>query len=169
MGKSKLTKEIEAWVLLLATKGNNSELICQEVSVSKFMNGGKHKFVDVMRYNRYKNEFTCYEIKVTKEDLNSKNGHNFVGDKNYYVVPSSLKKEAKEKVKGTDIGVMTYNGNGSFGFPVHPTKRHNTRKTKYFMLLTLSKAINREKEKLVKENEKLKRELEEINEQMYKA
>ena len=149
MSKSTLTKEIEKWLLNLVKYGNNAEVACQEVSVSKYMNGSRHKFVDVLRYNRYTNEFTCYEIKVTKADLNSKSGHNFLGDKNYYVVPQELKEDAKEKVKGTDIGVMTYNGPFECGgFPVRPTKRQLTRKDKYFLLLAITKGINREKRKL---------------------
>lgn len=154
MAKSSLTKEIEEWVLGLGKQN----LICQEVSVSKYMQGNRHKFVDIMEYNRYKNEFTCYEIKVSKEDLYSKNGHNFVGDRNYYVVPANLKKVAKQKVKNTDIGVMVYNNNEKIEIPVEAKKKFNTRKTKYFLLLTLSKAIKRE-------NEKLKQQLEETKKQ----
>lgn len=35
-------------------------------------------------------DFYCYEIKSSKEDFKSKNGHNFVGDLNYYVIPENL-------------------------------------------------------------------------------
>lgn len=33
-----------------------------------------------------KGDFYCYEIKSSIEDFHSKNGHNFIGDFNYYVM-----------------------------------------------------------------------------------
>ena len=49
----------------------------------------------------------CYEIKVTKADFKSKNGHNFVGNLNYYVVPYSLYPEIKQHIPN-GIGVILY-------------------------------------------------------------
>ena len=43
-----------------------------------------------------KGDFYCYEVKSSVEDFHSKNGHNFFGDFNYYVMP----KEVYNKVKG---------------------------------------------------------------------
>lgn len=34
-----------------------------------------------------KGDFYCYEVKSSVEDFHSKNGHNFLGDFNYYVMP----------------------------------------------------------------------------------
>lgn len=140
MGKTEMTQEIEQALLTLP---NSSELVCQEVSVSNFMNGSLHKFVDVMRYNRHTNEYTCYEIKVTKTDLKSPHGHNFVGDKNYYVVPEKLKYHAREKVEGTDIGVIVYK-NGKFIHNLRSRTRDLPRKAKYALLTSLAKALKRE-------------------------
>ncbi len=55
---------------------------------------------------------TCFEIKITKSDFKSQNGHNFVGNFNYYVVPKKLYKEIKDLVP-KDIGVILYYGNYS--------------------------------------------------------
>lgn len=55
---------------------------------------------------------TCFEMKITKADFKSKNGHNFVGNKNYYVVPKELYPEIKNLVP-EDIGVILYYGHGS--------------------------------------------------------
>ena len=33
-----------------------------------------------------KGDFYCFEVKSSVEDFNSKNGHNFIGDLNYYVM-----------------------------------------------------------------------------------
>lgn len=37
-----------------------------------------------------KGDFYCYEIKSSVEDFHSKNGHNFIGDYNYYVMPEEV-------------------------------------------------------------------------------
>lgn len=37
-----------------------------------------------------KGNFYCYEIKSSVEDFHSKNGHNFIGDFNYYVMPEEV-------------------------------------------------------------------------------
>lgn len=55
---------------------------------------------------------TCYEIKITKSDFKSKNGHNFVGNKNYYVIPKELYPQIIDLVE-KDVGVILYYGNGN--------------------------------------------------------
>lgn len=37
-----------------------------------------------------KGDFYCFEIKSSVEDFHSKNGHNFIGDFNYYVMPKNV-------------------------------------------------------------------------------
>ena len=37
-----------------------------------------------------KGDFYCYEIKSSVEDFHSPNGHNFLGDFNYYVMPEDV-------------------------------------------------------------------------------
>lgn len=54
---------------------------------------------------------TFFEIKIIKSDFKSKNGHNFVGNKNYYVVPKELFNEV-EKLIPEDIGVILFYKNG---------------------------------------------------------
>lgn len=50
---------------------------------------------------------TCYEVKISLSDFHSKNGHNFHGNENYYVVPAKLAPKIKELVP-EDIGIITY-------------------------------------------------------------
>lgn len=45
-----------------------------------------------------KGSFTCYEVKSCKADFKSKNGHNFIGDKNYYVMPYDTFMEIKNLI-----------------------------------------------------------------------
>lgn len=61
--------------------------------------------VDYMRFKPVNNtvsgiekgDFYCYEVKSSLEDYRSKNGHNFIGDYNYYVMPQ----EVYEQVENT--------------------------------------------------------------------
>ena len=56
--------------------------------------------VDFMRFKPINNtvsgiekgDFYCYEVKSSIEDFHSKNGHNFLGDFNYYVMPEEVYK-----------------------------------------------------------------------------
>jgi hypothetical protein len=41
---------------------------------------------------------TCYEIKVTKADFKSKNGHNFVGNLNFYVIPKEIYSDVADMI-----------------------------------------------------------------------
>ena len=50
---------------------------------------------------------TCYECKITLPDFKSKNGHNFHGNQNYYVVPSYLS-PLIENLVSEDIGIISY-------------------------------------------------------------
>lgn len=56
---------------------------------------------------------TAYEIKVTKSDFKSKNGHNFVGNCNYYVIPNELYAAVADLVP-EDIGIILYLHAGSY-------------------------------------------------------
>lgn len=62
--------------------------------------------VDYMRYKPKNNtisgiekgDFYCYEIKSSIEDFRSKNGHNFIGDFNYYVMPREIYYEVQKEI-----------------------------------------------------------------------
>lgn len=54
---------------------------------------------------------TCFEIKITIADFKSKNGHNFVGNMNYYVIPKEMYRSISEMLP-PDIGVILYYGHG---------------------------------------------------------
>ena len=45
-----------------------------------------------------KGDFYCYEIKSSVEDFHSKNGHNFIGDYNYYIMPHDVYTEVKGEI-----------------------------------------------------------------------
>lgn len=45
-----------------------------------------------------KGDFYCYEIKSSVDDFKSKNGHNFIGDFNYYVMPEEVYNAVQEEI-----------------------------------------------------------------------
>lgn len=71
------------------------------------------KRVDYMRFKPVNNsvsgiekgDFYCYEIKSSVEDFHSKNGHNFIGDMNYYVMPLEVYEQVKNAIPWA-VGVM---------------------------------------------------------------
>ena len=62
--------------------------------------------VDYMRFKPLNNtvsgiekgDFYCYEIKSSVDDFKSKNGHNFIGDYNYYVMPKEVYEEVSANI-----------------------------------------------------------------------
>lgn len=63
--------------------------------------------VDYMRYQPANNsvsgiekgDFYCYEVKSSVDDFLSKNGHNMIGDLNYYVMPEAVFTKVKDKIQ----------------------------------------------------------------------
>lgn len=45
-----------------------------------------------------KGDFYCYEVKSSVEDFHSKNGHNFLGDYNYYVMTEDVFERVKNEI-----------------------------------------------------------------------
>lgn len=79
-----------------------------------FDNGTSQKIrVDYMRFKPINNsvsgiekgDFYCYEIKSSLEDFHSKNGHNFIGDYNYYVMPEDVFNIVKKEIP-YNVGVF---------------------------------------------------------------
>lgn len=73
--------------------------------------------IDFMRFKPVNNtvsgiekgDFYCYEVKSSVEDFRSKNGHNFLGDYNYYVMPEEVFKKIRNEIP-YNIGVFVPNG-----------------------------------------------------------
>lgn len=56
----------------------------------------------------------CFEIKISRADFKSPNGHNFIGNLNYYVMPYELFKQVESEIP-EHIGVITYHPNDTGG------------------------------------------------------
>lgn len=52
-----------------------------------------------------KGDFCCFEIKSSVEDFRSKNGHNLIGDFNYYVMPAPVYDAVKDEIPWS-VGVL---------------------------------------------------------------
>lgn len=67
-------------------------------------------------HQRYSKELgiltTCFEVKISKSDFKSKNGHNFVGNLNYYAVPKDLVNKVVDLVP-EGIGLIAYYASGN--------------------------------------------------------
>ena len=106
--KTKKTKEIENYLFLFLQK--KGTFCCPEVKMG-MGNSGKSGIVDYLSLTT-KGIVTCYEIKVTKEDLvNSSHGHNFYGNYNFQVIPIGLYSKIKDFVPKY-VGVIGFDIEG---------------------------------------------------------
>lgn len=112
--------------------------------------------VDYMKFNPVNNtvsgiekgDFYCYEVKSSVEDFHSKNGHNFIGDFNYYV----MLEEVFEKVKNEipyGVGVLVPDGMNRSGEwydlkSVKKARRRSRKRPVSEMLLMMFRSANRE-------------------------
>ncbi|MGP1613020.1 MAG: hypothetical protein ACTTG8_07990 [Catonella sp.] len=106
--------------------------------------------VDYMRFEPLNNtisgiekgDFYCYEIKSSVEDFHSKNGHNLIGDYNYYVMPSEVYRKISAEIP---FGVGVYCPEGSSLVSVKRARRMNRKRSVSEMLLMMFRSANRDK------------------------
>lgn len=95
-----------------------------------------------------KGDFYCYEIKSSVEDFHSKNGHNFIGDLNYYVMQEEVFEAVKAKIP-YNVGVLIP---GTFGLQaVKKPHRKDRDRPVSEMLLMMWRSSRREVVKSRKE------------------
>lgn len=111
--------------------------------------------VDYMRFKPVNNsvsgiekgDFYCYEVKSSIEDFHSKNGHNFIGDYNYYVMPNAVYEKVKEEVPW-GVGVFVSSMKEYDGFlglkQVKNARRKNREKPVSEMLLMMFRSAARD-------------------------
>lgn len=110
--RSSITKELSKATEKYINPHNDPRIYwAKEVT---FDYGTLHQIrVDYMRFKPKNNtvsgiekgDFYCYEVKSCVADFNSKNGHNFIGDFNYYVMPHELYEQVKDKIP-YKVGVL---------------------------------------------------------------
>lgn len=114
--------------------------------------------VDFMRFKPVNNtisgiekgDFYCFEVKSSLEDFYSKNGHNFLGDYNYYVMPEDVYEKAKEKIP-FGIGVYVpagkhYKGEWYKLKSMKKARRKDRNKSSLEMLLMMFRSMARDED-----------------------
>ena len=92
-----------------------------------------------------KGDFYCYEIKSCVADFNSKNGHNFIGDFNYYVMPKELYEQVKQRIP-YNVGVLIPAKCGTLE-SIKKAKRTDRTRAVSEMLLMMFRSANRDRAK----------------------
>lgn len=96
-----------------------------------------------------KGDFYCYEVKSSVEDFHSKNGHNFLGDYNYYVMPEEVFEKVKNEIPhyvGVFVpGGMNYRGEWYDLKSVKKAKRKDRERPVSEMLLMMFRSAARER------------------------
>ena len=109
--------------------------------------------VDYMRFKPKNNtvsgiekgDFYCFEIKSCVEDFNSKNGHNFIGDYNYYVMTLDTYKVIADKIPW-HVGVLVPDDSiGGNLKVVKKTHRVDRKRSIQEMLLMMFRSANRDR------------------------
>lgn len=108
--------------------------------------------VDYMRFKPINNtvsgiekgDFYCYEVKSSVEDFHSKNGHNFIGDFNYYIMPEEVYEAVKAEIP---YRVGVYCPAGRFGelMSVKKAKRQDRTRPVSEMLLMMFRSAARDR------------------------
>lgn len=89
-----------------------------------------------------KGDFYCYEIKSSVDDFRSKNGHNFIGDYNYYIMPHEVYMNVSHEIP-YKVGV--YCPNGSELRSVKKAKRADRERPVSEMLLMMFRSAARDR------------------------
>ena len=98
--KTEQTRTIEDMAKRHLVKHPAFDFILEEVGLPN------KKIVDLMLYSIDKKIWRCYEIKISVSDFHSENGHNFIGNYNYYIMPSAVYEKVKDEIP-KEIGVYS--------------------------------------------------------------
>ncbi|MDO4945449.1 MAG: hypothetical protein Q4E74_09660 [Ruminococcus sp.] len=93
-----------------------------------------------------KGNFYCYEIKSSVKDFHSKNGHNFIGDYNYYVMPLEVYEKVKNEIPyrvGVYATAETWKGKCLMS--VKKAQRTDRKHPALEMLLMMFRSANRDR------------------------
>lgn len=96
-----------------------------------------------------KGDFYCYEVKSSVDDFHSKNGHNFIGDFNYYIMPEKVYEQVKNEIP-YKVGVyipekINYKGNWYDLQSIKKAGRKDREKSIQEMLLMMFRSAARDR------------------------
>ena len=93
-----------------------------------------------------KGDVYCFEVKSCVDDFKSKNGHNFIGDFNYYVMTLAVYEEVKSLIP-YNVGVLTEETNRigqSYLTCTKKARRKDRERPVSEMLLMMFRSANRD-------------------------
>lgn len=91
-----------------------------------------------------KGDFYCYEIKSSVADFESKHGHNFIGDYNYYVMPLDVFEKVKDKIPFS-VGVLAPSDLTGYLKSIKKAKRVDRKRPMFEMLFLMFRSANRDR------------------------
>lgn len=98
-----------------------------------------------------KGDFSCFEVKSSVEDFRSPNGHNFIGDYNYYVMPYAVFEAVKAEIP-RKVGVYCPSGN-SLRSVKRAIRSDRTRPVSELLLMMFRSAMRENRKKMDRKKE----------------
>ena len=149
MSRPEITKRLSELTEKLINPNNDSRIYWAREVTFDYATSNRIR-VDYMRFEPLNNtisgiekgDFYCYEIKSSVEDFHSKNGHNFIGDYNYYVMPSEVYRKVFAEIP---FGVGVYCPEGNSLVSARKARRMNRIRSVTEMLLMMFRSANRDK------------------------
>ena len=147
--RSRATKWLSELTEKLINSNNDSRIYWAREVTFDYAQSNRIR-VDYMRFEPLnttisgieKGDFYCYEIKSSVEDFRSKNGHNFIGDYNYYVMPSEVYQRVSAEIP---FSVGVYCPTGSNLESVKQARRMNRQRSVSECLLMMFRSANRDR------------------------
>ncbi len=153
MGRKTITDKLSVLLEKHLNPDNNTRIyMSREVT---FDYGTDHSIrVDYMKFVPINNtvsgiekgDFYCYEVKSSVEDFHSKNGHNFIGDYNYYVMPLDVYEKIKDEIPyHVGVYVLSVDEFGNeYLESIKKVKRTDRNRPALEMLLMMFRSANRD-------------------------
>lgn len=149
LSKTDLTKMAERFLYREYVQSKLGVFGCFEVTFGTrdAWSCGKRERVDFMTYDTA-GTIKCYEIKVSKADFNSDAATSFIGHYNYYVIPSYLYADVKDKISN-GIGIILFDSSDPQKRAIQKAKRQRIAKgTEVNLIEAMLKSLHREQAKL---------------------
>lgn len=158
MSRPDITKDLSARLEKYIDPNNDPRIYWAKEVTFDYATGNTVR-VDFMRFKPINNsvsgiekgDFYCYEIKSSVEDFNSKNGHNHIGDFNYYVMPEEVYLAVKDKLPYF-VGVMVPDSGWGGLETVRKAKKKDRTRPVSEMLLMMWRSSRREVVKIKRED-----------------
>lgn len=149
MTRAEITQKLSEFTEKLINSNNDARIYWAREVTFDYATSNRIR-VDYMRFEPLNNtisgiekgDFYCYEIKSSVKDFHSKNGHNFIGDYNYYVMPSEVYQKISAEIP---FGVGVYCPTGNNLESVKPARRMNRKRSVPEMLLMMFRSANRDR------------------------